>query len=356
MSALADRLTRVFVPAEAAPLARLPLRQARWILAQTLVTAGLWASGLWASHPELSLSLALSVGPVAAAPRRFWALPLVAAGVVLAGLGTAALGVSSIVGAGAIAGLAAALLLPDRRDALDLVNGTLATLAGAGLGLFAAANLTASLEGTFAGALLLSALVALVASQGMIPVVLRTDRAGPPTPAQVRRTLKPPYRPPVLKGLDLFHRARPHTPDRKTRNGLAEVATWVYRLQLTLQSHDEALGTIDPEAVQARIDACRLTSDDDAFTRERQLATAAHLERLLEHREALAQERRRTVALVEYALAYLEEVSAGLAVARQLPGEATPDRLPEVLDRLRMHADAGDARRKTNRELEHLQV
>ncbi|MFK7930274.1 MAG: hypothetical protein AB8H79_18950, partial [Myxococcota bacterium] len=308
MSALVDRLARVFLPAELSPLAHLPLRQARWVLAQSAVTAGLWASGLWSSHPELSLSLALSIGPVAASPRRIWALPLVSAAVVLAGLGTAAVGVSSLIGAGAIAGLAACLLLPDRRDALDLINGTLATLAGTALGLFAAVNLTASVSGTAVGAVLLSALVGLVASQGLVPVVLRTEAMGLPSRAQIRRTLKPPYRPPALRGLDLYDRARPHTPDRRTRLGLAEVATWVYTLQLTLQSHDEALDTIDVDDVQRRIDACNTDDDGDAFTKDRQLATAKHLQRLLEHREALTQERRRTLSLVDYALAFMEEV------------------------------------------------
>jgi len=137
---------------------------------------------------------------------------------------------------------------------------------------------------------------------------------------------------------------------------LAEVATWVYTLQLTLQTHDEALNTSDVPDVQRRIQACNADDGIDAFTKDRQMATAKHLQRLLEHRQALTKERRRTLSLVDYALAFLEEVSAGLAIARQLPGEATPDRLPEVLERLRMHADAGDARRKTQRELVHMQV
>ena len=83
-------------------------------------------------------------------------------------------------------------------------------------------------------------------------------------------------------------------------------------------------------------------------------ATAEHLKRLLEHRAAIAVERGRTDALVEYALAFLEEARAGLAVARELPGEAIPDRLPEVLGRLRTQARDGDARRRTVRELDRL--
>lgn len=356
MTALADRLTRALVPADQAPLAVLPVRQAGWVAAQVAVAVGLWLAGLWATHPELSLSLALSAGPVAASPRRWWALPLVAAGVVGAGLATAALGAPAILGAGAIAGAAAALLVPDRTDWLDVVNAGLASLAGAGLGLWAALQLLPGAQGSLVAVLLISALVGLVASQGLLPVAIRVDGQGLPTFAKINRTLRPPYRPPVARALELFGRARPHAPDKGTRKGMAEVVTWIYRLQLTLQSHDDAIGTIDPVDVQARIDACDADDDADAFTRERRQATASHLRRLLDHRTALARERARTEALVDYALAFLEEASAGLAVARELPGEARPDRLPEVLHRLRDHADAGDARRETARELDAIEV
>jgi hypothetical protein len=71
----------------------------------------------------------------------------------------------------------------------------------------------------------------------------------------------------------------------------------------------------------------------------------------MEHRHLIDIERQRTHALVEYALAFLEEVRAGLAVARELPGEAIPERLSEVLGRLRGQAKAGDARRRTAREM-----
>lgn len=356
MSTLAERLARLVRPTDATPLARLPARQARWIAAQAAVAGGLWVAGVWTAHPELSLSLALSAGPVAALPRRLWALPLVCGGVLAAGLGAAALGVPAVVGAGAVAGLCAALLLPDALDALDLVNTTLATLAGACLGLLAAVHLTGPLAHSLLGTVLLAGLVGLVASQGLLPAALRIRGDDLPGRATITRTLRPPYREPVFRALALFERARPHVPDRTTRTGLTEVGRWVYTLQQTLQSHDEALDTIDVDAVEERIARCLDEDEVDAFTRERQQATAAHLQRLLDHRAALVQERRRTQALVDYALAFLEEASASLALARQLPGEATPDRLPEVLHRLRDHAEAGDARRKTHRELQHLQV
>ena len=106
-------------------------------------------------------------------------------------------------------------------------------------------------------------------------------------------------------------------------------------------------------SVQSRIDALEQQGDEvDSFSRDRHLATAAHLRRLLDHRDKLQLELQRTESLVAYALAFLEEARAGLALAKQLPGEAIPNRLSDVLEHLRGQALAGDARRQTAREVE----
>ena len=189
----------------------------------------------------------------------------------------------------------------------------------------------------------------------MLPLVLRFDRhPNLPSTRQIKKTLKLPYRPPALRALDLFAGCKRQRADADTERGLAEVATWVYRLQMTLQTLDGELETIQEADIRERIDRCRAEDDLDAFTVERRQATAQHLERLLEHREAIVTERGRTNALADYALAFLEEARAGLAVARELPGEAVPDRLVEVLGRLRTQAREGDNRRRTQRELEQL--
>jgi hypothetical protein len=178
-----------------------------------------------------------------------------------------------------------------------------------------------------------------------------------PSVNHIKRSLKVKYRPPVFKALQLFRSSRVHAPDGDTRRGLAEVSTWVFRLQSTLQALDAELRNIDPGEIEQRIAHCERSDDEtDDFTRERRHATATHLRRLLEHRRAIAVERNRTEAVVEYAMAFLEEARAGLAVARELPGEDAPDRLPEVLDRLRTHSAAGDARRRTAREMGAIQV
>ena len=336
-------------------LEQVPRRQAWWIGGQVVGALGGVVGAIWATQPELALVLSLGMGASAVNPRRFWAAPLVVGAVVAASLPFLWLGLPAVIGAGFVAGGAATLLLPQRKDALDVINGALATLAGASLGLWAASALVPAALPSVVGAVLTAAIVGLVASQGLLPSALRFDRAiSLPSRSQIRRTLKVPYRPSAFRALDLYGQARHRAPERELRRGLAEVATWVWRLQVTLQSLDSELAAIDVEDIAGRIAACDAADAHDAFTRERKKATADHLRRLLAHRDAIATERDRTEAAVEYAIAYLEEARAGLAVAQKLPGEHAPNRLHEVLDQLRRHAEAGDARRRTARELDGL--
>lgn len=317
------------------------------------MAAALGAFGMWGTQPEIALSLMLAAGATAVNPKRWWAFPLVAAVVVLAGLAFDVMKLHTVIGAAAAAGAIAAWLLPESTDLLDSLHGALATAAGAAIGLWATVQvLPEALMPTLFGATVTAGVVGLVASQGLIPVALRFDRIEVPGIRAIRKALRPAYRPPVFKALDLYRHAGRKAPDRDTKRGLGEVGTWVFRLQITLQALDRELATINVDDVMRRIANCEGRNDtDDPFTQERRAATALHLRRLLEHREAIATERKRTEALVEYATAFLEEARAGLAVATELPGELAPDRLPEVLHRLRTHAAAGNARRKTVREI-----
>lgn len=341
-------------PSGRVALQQLPRQQALWVGGSAGAAAIAGATSLWAWAPELALCIALGAGAALVNPRRLWAGPLVVAAVAAVGLACGAMGIPPVVGAGAVSGALAAWLVPHRTDALDLVNGALGSLTGASLGLWAAVVLLpASLPSVLAAPLTLG-LVALLAAQGLLPVALRFD-FGPTLPSrnEVARALRVPYRPPVMRALELYHQTQGHVPERDTRRGLAEMATWVFRLQQTLQTLDRQLDQIDPAHVEARIRACReLAEDVDSFTRERRQATAVHLERLLERRKAIAIERDRTDALVDYSLAFLEEARAGMTVAQHLPGETAPERLDEVLERLRDYAREGDTRRKTAREVE----
>jgi len=334
----------------------LPKQQAGWIAAQTVTVAALAVAGLWATQPELTLSLGLGAGISVIAPRRLWAAPLVMALVVVGGLCADAVRIPAIVGASAAAGLIAAWLLPWTATWLDHLNGALATAAGASIGLWAATRLLPADLAPVATASLTALVTGLVASQGLVPLALRFDAVNPPSRREIRKALPVSYRPPVQRAAELYREAaRRQAPDAETRRGLCEVTRWVFRLQITLKELDNELRDIDVADVSRRIADCERHDDAvDDFTRERRRATAEHLRRLLDHRKGIDVERTRTDALVGYALAFLEEARAGLALARRLPGEASPDRLPEVLERLRTHAAEGDARRRTQREMQSL--
>lgn len=343
---------------ERSALEQLPKRQALWILGSTLAALVAGILPFWAVAPELALALAIGAGTALVDLRRWWAAPLVVAAVGLAGLVCVAMGWPAVIGAGAVAGGIAAWLMPHRTDALDILHGALGSLAGTAIGLWVAVSILPSTLPVFASAALTAAIVTLLGSQGLLPVALRFDQAPQlPTSRDIHKALRIAYRPPVFRALDLYQGSQNAAPDRDTRRGLAEVATWVFRLQITHQALDTELAQIDPEQVRGRIDSNRsVSAGTDEFTRDRRMATAVHLERLLQHRAAIEIEKGRTEALVDYALAFLEEARAGLAVARELPGESTPERLPEVLHRLRESAQEGDARRRTARELGALQA
>ena len=114
------------------------------------------------------------------------------------------------------------------------------------------------------------------------------------------------------------------------------------RLKLTLRAKRLGLSLTEAKDIIDTYDSPR---DTGAQLRK-------FLDVLARHREQVELERRRTESLQEYALAYLEEARMGLVLARALPGERSPDRLDEVLTRLREHAKDGDNRRRTAREVQ----
>lgn len=326
---------------------RLVLRQAAWVAAQATGAALLTTVGV----PQgVALAVGVALGVVATRPARLYALPLVAMFVVAMTLLLESAGVPSLLAAGAAAGLAVG-----SGGVLPRVEAVLAGIAGGGLGAWAASEITPSF-GVVGTALWVGAVVGVCMAQALLPGALRAvpiDRI--PSPGTINATLQAVYRDPCMRAWRIDQEVGRQAPDRGARRGLGEVAGWVYRLALTLQTLDADLARIDPDAVRARRDALLGEADPgDPFVRERRQGTAAHLSRMLEHREALAVERARTESLQEYALAFLEEARTGLAVARVLPGDRTPENLSAVLDKLRAHAREGGARRQTARELEGL--
>jgi hypothetical protein len=342
-----------------AAVEQLPAQQGAWVAGSAVAALALSVTPLWAAQPELATALALSAGAACVDRRRGWAAPAVAGAIGVAGLLLGALGGSPVLGSALAAGVLVTWLVRSRAAGprlpvrpvpfLDLVNGGLAALLGAAVGGWLAAAVLAgpALVVAPVGA----ALTAWFTAQGLIPSALRFDaRDDLPTPREIRRALEVSYRAPVFRALQLYRGTHPSTLDRNLRSALAEVARWVYQLQVTRQARDTELASIDPDEIRARIAAHRASGGEDA--RDPRAAAAKHLERLLAHRAELQAERDRTVALLDYALAYLEEARAGLAVARDLPGDQAPEGLSDVLLRLRGAADESHARRKASREID----
>lgn len=344
-------------------------RQLTWMLAQGALAAGLVVSGLSAAQPALAVAAGLAIAAALSAPRRLRVGGLTAVVAIAAvGMtellpGTAALaggaGVSGlqVLLAGAVVGAGAAWVDGGPVDRWRLVQSVLAGVAFTGLGWWAADRLVGGMPSTPLAAALHGAIFGLLASQTAVVAALRFRAVQRiPKPARIKSTLSERYQAPCLKARRLDDELAHHAPDADTRDGLGEVAAWIYKLQWTLQIIDREIDTISEMDLQDRI--IRLYEDaelcEDDFTRERQLAAAQHLEQLTRHREGLAVERQRVAALVEYAAAYQEEARGGLILARMQPGDYVPARLDDVLGRLRAHAQERLVQRRTAREVAQL--
>jgi len=330
----------------------LPRRVLTWTLWQTAAGLGLAALGLGAS--AFAPAVAVGLAACTTRPRHLPFTLLVIPAAVLAVAASMAVGLPAWSASGLVAGLAAAWLTLGRHQAWRLLNTALAGAALLPLGLLAQHYLTAllpvglALPVTTLVASLLTALLLVVMAVDWRPL------ARIPSPRRIRSTLAPQYQEPCLKAWEHDRVVRSMAPDRETRDGLGEVAAWVYRLSLGLQEQDTELGLLSQEDIGDRIEGARraVYETDDAYTRDRRQATLRHLERMEQHREALALERQRTESLVEYALATLAEARAGLAFSRRGTGGPAPEGIDQVLQRLRTHATAEAARRDTARELE----
>ncbi|MDG1480900.1 MAG: hypothetical protein P8R54_14990 [Myxococcota bacterium] len=338
-------------------------RQLTWTACQAAAAAGLTAAGFANGHPALAVGGSLSAAVLAIGYRS----PAKAAAIVAATLGGiwtlsllpatngGAVGISGVqvLLAGGIIGAGLAWMRTDL-DRWQLIQTTLAGIATVGLGWWASIRLLGGMPTEPLAAGLHGVLFGLLASQLTVVAALRysvTQRI--PSPRRIKAALAPQYQPPCIKAHRLDTALAAHASDDDIRDGLGEVAAWIYKLQWSLQVIDREIEAISDMDLQTRI--AQLYADaeqsDDEFVVERCVAAAGHLEKLRSHREGLAQERNRVAALVEYAAAYQEEARAGLVLARMQPGDYIPARLNDVLGRLRAHAQAQRAARDTAREL-----
>jgi hypothetical protein len=330
---------------------RLPIEDS-WKLLQKQVgwaTIQMGIATLWLvmglPWPAVGAGLATGLGAAITRPVALHYLPLLVLGTVVGCSLLSVVGVPVWLAAAIIAGLLIGKGWIGRAEAA-MAGGAMVGLVG-----WAIPWQPESLLGIFG----VSCLMALAAAQALIPGSLKfVPAVQVPSPLQISRTLSPMYRQPCMRAWQLDGELSVMAPDIQTREGLSEVGSWIYRLALTTQTLDTDIGRIDVEDIEVRKKAllAEAAASDDSFIRDRHQGTASHLDRLLEHRSSLVRERARASSLQDYALAYLEEARAGIAVARVLPGDQTPAQLGIVLDKLRAHAAEGGARRSAARELE----
>ncbi len=332
-------------------LPSLPRRMLTWALWQSAAWLGLAAAGM----AESAYAPAVAVG-LAACTTRPRHLPLAAVTIpaaVLAVAAALAAGIPPWSAAGLVGGLAVAWLSLGRRQSWRLLNTALAGAALLPLGLLVQHELALLLPAGLA--LPVTTLVAAGITSGLLLVMAVDWRpvSRIPSRRRIRATLAPRYREPCLQAWEHDRVVRTMAPDPETRDGLGEVAAWVYRLSIGIQAQDSELDLLSQEDIGDRVTAAReaVYATEDPYTRDRRQATLRHLERMEQHRDALALERQRTESLVDYALATLAEARAGLAFSRRGVGPA-PEGIDQVLQRLRAHATEEAARRSTVRELE----
>ena len=340
-----------------AGLQQLPKRQGLWIAGSMGAGILMGLTSLWLLQPEIAITLTIAAGASVVHPRRWWAAPLVAAGVTLAGLACFLLGVPSVVGAGAAAGALATLSLPQRTDWIDVLHGSLGTLAGSAIGLWAATALLPAALPVVVTSALTAGLVALLGSQGLLPATLRFEHTPQlPTVREIHKALKPVYRAPVFQALELYAHSQSQAPDADTRRGLAEIATWVFRNQQSRQQLEGELDHIDPGTVRARIaQYSDLPRDMDEFTRDRPTgdgrAISSACSSISICNPSSRFERKRSDGGLR---ARVPRGGAGRAgtVARKLPGETITGSVARGASTGYVsQAREGDARRRTAREL-----
>ncbi|MCK6525353.1 hypothetical protein L6R49_28440 [Myxococcota bacterium] len=327
------------------------LEHGLFALCAAVAGAGLLLLPVAQARPALAVGLAFGLALGAVRP---WAPLLVPAFMALtlgAALGADRIGAPSVVVTALVAGLVLGARRAPEGDGpwFYALNAGLAAAMGAGLLAWAAAR------AGFNEATPQLAASAFGAGLGLWPGTLRFREVTPlPTAASLAASLPEPYVQAPTRALELYNAVQTGKVDPETLDGLAEVLRWIVRLAESLRTLDEDLRAADPVSLRERAEAAihEAETSDDEFIRDRRLATAKHLEQILRHREQVELERRRTESLQEYALAYLEEARMGLVLARALPGERSPDRLDEVLMRLREHAKDGDNRRRTAREVQ----
>ena len=361
VSALPDRPV-----ASAAPIAaqgrieyhppRAVARQLAWTASAVPVAALLSLAGVHTGSVMFFAILA-AAGLVAAYPSNALRSLHLLVGLTFAGIAANALGLQPGLWVAAVTGAVATWYARGKLEIWRGVNGALVGFIGAALMSWLASILLPASPFVMVG--LVSAIATAAFYTFGVSQTLWLDGVtwrrldAIPSKRRIRNTLAVRYREPCFKAWHIDRVVRTLAPDRETREGLREGGAWVYRLSWALQSLDKELGLADEVDLGQRIAHLeqKIATDTDTFVRERHKAAVEHLTQTKEHRHALSIERDRTSALLDYALAFLEEARAGLAVARIQPGHEIPERLHDVLGRLRSYAHERNVERTTAAEV-----
>mgnify|MGYP007063719163 CR=1 FL=1 len=310
--------------------------------------------GVWQSAPEFVLACVLILAGLTATIRRPWAWPIVLVGASCTYVLANWMMLNSVIPIATSTALIGLLTVQDREDRWAISRKALLSAASAGAGMWLIQFpqfLTPS--GWFSAAIA----PAWVGACGVVwtlkwPKIREAIIL--PSWSQVNRVLRPEFREPVRCAFQFYWKTRTNAPDVETRNGLKEVALWVFTLQKFTQKLTTQLNAIDPQQVRERIEKHKKMVSNDPFTVERRVATVDHLNRLLSHRETMLVEIERTAAIVDYALAFLEEANASITVSLNDPGAYVPERLPTVLKKLRDYSIDQQAQKQTDREISNI--
>lgn len=164
---------------------------------------------------------------------------------------------------------------------------------------------------------------------------------------RVHQALSVRRRPAVFRALQRAEQGWMCTRDVDVRSGLDEVSNWVFTLQVHQQAIDRDVAVLACATTQST----ETPDGRDAFAAKQRAAASSLRARQEDHVRTLRVEAERTSALVEFALAWLDDAVASLTVAQRTAQVAAPIDMDRILARLRAHEREQDALRRTLVEL-----
>lgn len=303
-----------------------------------------WAAAVWAAVGLMAFvgvppspwtdSLPFLVAGLSATPPARWGW--VVAGVPLASWAVAVAGLPGPLGAAAMATALAARWAPFPTDRFDPWLGALAGLACTGI----AGRLAADLPG-LPGVLLVGAASGI----GLAVAACRHDHPDAPS-YFAGSSLHPDSWKDLRHARTLYQEAARLAPDVPTRRGLREVTGWIATLHRTRHHLDRELlrqplprhDLPEPCTEDPTVHACRR-------------AQQSHVEAREALRHTVLDERDRTQAAADHALAWLDHARARLALLTVSPRPGVSPDLDEMLDQIRIHERQHEAHRRTSRDM-----